>query len=238
MNKREFIKSGLIGVVGLSAAPALARNSYITFGDIVKQPRLPYSFGSFSGFLSEKALEAHYVVYDTAADNLKQLSGFALSGIQKVRDILLNASSFEHSVVQNASAFLNHKIFFNTLTPKGTSLPDEKLHKAINSAFGSFENFKQKFESTALSIDNAGWVWLVYKNKQLEIITTANDNNPLSELLPDENRGFPLMGLDMWEHAYYLDYQADAGKYIRNFWAHINWNYIDKRFQRDTKLKF
>ena len=121
----------------------------------------------------------------------------------------------------NAGGYYNHSLFFKDyITPNKTDLSKE-LRQKINKDFGSLDNFKRQFDEESGKVFGSGWCWLVLKNGRLKIVTTPNQDNPLMEGL-----GEPLLGLDVWEHAYYLNYMSDRKKYIKNFWKVVNWNNV------------
>ena len=235
MDKREFIKTGVLGIAGLAAVPAIARNSFGTARSLVNIPQLPYKFNSFSTFLSEKNLQKHYSLYIDAAEELKADLSLSLNKISKVRDIFLCPDRFDNSTIKTAGTYFNHKIFFKTLTPKGSEIQNASLNKAIIDDFGSFENFRNQFENAALNLNTHGWVWLTYKNNRLFISATKEDENPFLKSLPKESRGFPVLGLDVWKHAYSFDYGNKSEGYIKNFLYFVDWKFIERRYNRALK---
>lgn len=237
MDKRDFIKTGLIGVVGLTTIPAFARNSFKSRGSVVNLPRLAYEFENFDNFLSYNNLTEHYSIFLNAANKLKSSLSNNVIKIDRVRDILISPSNFDAETVQNAGTYLNHRIFFKTLTANGVSLPKNELHSVINNNFGSFGNFKSQFEELANESNGSGWVWLINRNNNLAIVSTDKNNNPFSSSLSHENRGYPLFGIDMWEHSYYLDYENNSKDYIKNFWNYIDWEFVSKRYEKSKNFK-
>lgn len=239
MNKREFIKTGLVGVVGLASIPTIARNTIVKSTNIAKIPKLPGDFSSYANFLSSKALKAHYEIFVASADELNLDLNHHLSDINGVKDILLNSHKFGSGIIRNSNTYLNHKIFFKSISPVTSQPTKGNLLTEIENSFGSFESFKTEFEETALASRHGkdSWVWLVYKNNKLIISPTENDNNPFSSMLPEEKRGYPILGIDLWEHAYYIDYEYNVEAYIKSFLNHIDWNYVNKRYNRALHSK-
>jgi Fe-Mn family superoxide dismutase len=237
MDKRQFIKTSLIGVIGMVAMPSFSRNAFRTGSSVVNIPSLSFKFDSFGDFLSEKNLQEHYNIFLNASESLKNYLSHNNTKIQKISDILLNPEDYDSATIKSTGTYLNHRIFFKTLSLKGNNKPKNALSNAIVENFGNFESFKAQFEKIALSQSNSGWVWLTYRNNKLFITTTNNDLNPFMRSLPDDKRGYPVLGLDVWEHAYYTDYENDSKKYVENFWNYIDWDFIGKRFERAIKSK-
>jgi Fe-Mn family superoxide dismutase len=237
MDKREFIKTGLMGVAGLASIPAIARSSFKTSKVLANVPELPYTFGSFGGFLSKKGLQLHHEIFVDAANELNSSLNLNYLSVDNIKDVLLNSHEFNSKTIHLSNTYLNHKIFFKTITPDKDQTLTIKIQSAITDEFGTFNNFKKKFEEAALSIQSEGWVWLVYKSNYFFVTTTEKDNNPFSTILPDEMRGYPILGLDMWEHAYKPDYENIPAKYVSAFWNYIDWNYVDKRYRRALLTK-
>ncbi|HEY9364937.1 MAG TPA: superoxide dismutase, partial [Chitinophagaceae bacterium] len=123
----------------------------------------------------------------------------------------------------------NHSFFWEILGPKGTGKPSGKLATAIDEAFGSLEAFKEKFNNAGLTRFGSGWAWLIVKDGKLEVSSTPNQDNPLMDVA--EVKGTPLLGADVWEHAYYLKYQNKRGDYLKAFWNVVNWDKVAERFE-------
>jgi Fe-Mn family superoxide dismutase len=134
----------------------------------------------------------------------------------------------------NAGGNYNHEMFWQSLTPKSTEQPTGKLAKAIEENFGSLEKFKTQFSDAAKTRFGSGWAWLIVdENGKLGVTSTPNQDNPLMDVA--EVKGFPLLGLDVWEHAYYLKYQNKRPIMCVNFWKIVNWNYVEQRFNEYRK---
>ena len=131
-------------------------------------------------------------------------------------------------VRNNGGGHYNHSLFWTTMGPQGGGVPSGSLAEAINESFGSFDEFKTKFSNAGISRFGSGWAWLVINNGKLAIGSTPNQDNPLMDIA--EFRGAPLIGLDVWEHAYYLNYQNRRADYIAAFWNIVNWDAVAKRF--------
>jgi Fe-Mn family superoxide dismutase len=190
--------------------------------------KLSYSFSSLKKFVSKEIMELHYNVhYKGYLDKLNSELSNLKSHPNSVEKIIRSVSRYNSNVKNNVGGVYNHQIFWNMLTPKSKRLSGDVL-KLINKDFGSINNFKKEFKETALTLFGSGWVWLVINNKgKLKIITTQNQENPLMNT--NDKIMYPLLGLDLWEHAFYLEYKADKKKYIDNFWGVINWDYVNTR---------
>jgi Fe-Mn family superoxide dismutase len=150
--------------------------------------------------------------------------------VGNVREILKNASKYNTEILENGGGYLNHRLFFNMLSPKGGGPATGKVASAISSGFGSFENFKKEFSVAANNQNGPGWTWLINQNGTLKIISTNNHENPFMETLPPEKRGFPLLCIDVWEHAYYYKHQNRKDGYIEGFWNVVNWEKVNNRY--------
>lgn len=141
---------------------------------------------------------------------------------------MANISSYSTAVRNNGGGHYNHDLFWNIMSPGGSSSPSGALLDAINASFDSFDNFKEQFSNAALTRFGSGWGWLVEQNGKLVIGSTPNQDNPLMDL--SDFKGNPLLGIDVWEHAYYLKYQNRRGEYINAFLDIINWDQVAARF--------
>jgi superoxide dismutase, Fe-Mn family len=238
MHKRDFIKAGIIGTVGLIALPAFAgkRRSLFSAENGFKLPELPYSYEALEPFIDRKTMELHHLKHHAGyASSLNAGLSKAHLSAKTARLIIKNASEYPAAIVDDAGGFVNHRIFWKSISPKGGGKPTGKLAELIHRDFGSFLNFRQQFNSIAKAHFGAGWAWLVTDNNRLRIITTANHDNPLMNTLPSEKRGHPLFCLDLWEHAYYLKYQDRRNEYIDAFWNIIDWNSANQKLIKGTK---
>ncbi|MBL8012348.1 MAG: superoxide dismutase [Candidatus Omnitrophica bacterium] len=145
-----------------------------------------------------------------------------------VEEICANISQYPAAVRNNAGGHYNHSLFWTLISPEGGGSPGGGLLEAINDSFESFEQFKKQFSAAAANRFGSGWAWLVIQDDQLVICSTPNQDNPLMDIV--DVKGFPILGLDVWEHAYYLKYQNRRADYIAAFWNVVNWNEVAKRF--------
>jgi len=187
-------------------------------------PKLPYALDALEPLISQRTLEFHYGKHHQAyVNNLNNLiEGTSFENADLV-DIILKSDG---GIFNNAAQVFNHTFYFMALKPRGGGKPRNGLQKALVYTFGSFENFKDEFSKAGATLFGSGWVWLVADaDKKLSIVKTSNAANPICDNLT------PLMTLDVWEHAYYLDTQNARPKYIENFWELIDWELIESRFE-------
>jgi Fe-Mn family superoxide dismutase len=196
--------------------------------------KLPYEYGSVSEFIDSETMKIHYTKhYKTYVEKLnlelEKIKGADLD----IEEIIKKISKFNKSVKNNGGGAFNHALFWKMLSPKKQELKDPLLSK-IKKEFGSFEEFKNKFEEIGKARFGSGWVWLILtKNNKLKITTTSNQDNPLMNTETDN--GYPLLGLDLWEHAYYLKYRNMRDKYIKNFWGVVNWSFVNDQYTLQIK---
>jgi len=187
-----------------------------------KLPELPYAMDALAPHISKETLEYHYGKHHkTYVDNLNKLIPGTEFENLSLEDIIKKSSG---GIFNNAAQIWNHSFYWNCLSPQGGE-PSGALADAINKAFGSLDEFKQKFSQTAITTFGSGWGWLV-KNAagDLEIISTSNAGCPLTE------GKTPLLTCDVWEHAYYIDYRNARPKYVETFWKIVNWDFVAKNF--------
>lgn len=188
---------------------------------------LPYTYSAVERFIDSETMDVHYNKhYKGYVDKLNN----ALENLSKddadLEDIVKNISRYSKDVRNNAGGAFNHALFWKMLSPKTQRVKGEILKK-IKDDFGSYDEFKTKFEESAASRFGSGWVWLVInRQKKLKIVTTPNQDNPIMNVI--KNGGYPLLGLDLWEHAYYLKYRNKRADYIKNFWSVVNWDFVNK----------
>ncbi len=198
--------------------------------DIFKLPDLPYDYNALEPYIDAKTMEIHYTKHHggyTAKLNAA-IEGTNLSE-HSIEQILQNVSQHPIAVRNNGGGYYNHSLFWNILTPNSKGKPSGLLADAISSSFGSFENFKDEFSNAAATRFGSGWAWLIVTNGTLKVCSTPNQDNPLMDVA--DVKGAPILGLDVWEHAYYLHYQNRRPDYINAFWNIINWDEVEKRFE-------
>ena len=193
-------------------------------------PQLPYSHDALEPHIDKRTMEIHHGKHHAGyTNNLNNaIKDTEMEG-SSIEEILSSLDMTNMAVRNNGGGFFNHSLFWNILSPNGGGSPDESLLSAINVSFGSFENFKTAFSKAAATRFGSGWAWLcVHPGGELEVCSTANQDNPLME--STGCGGFPILGLDVWEHAYYLNYQNRRPDYIAGFFNVINWEAVSKSF--------
>jgi len=198
--------------------------------------KLPYSYSALKPFIDSETMDFHYNKhYKGYVDKLNDALSKKKYGDLELEQIIKNISRYDKSIRNNAGGAFNHALFWNMLSPKTQKLTGE-LYKKITKKWGTFTNFKKEFETAAKDRFGSGWVWLVLTAKnQLKIMTTPNQDNPLMNII--DGGGFPLLGLDLWEHAYYLKYRNKRDDYILNFWKVVNWDFVTKMYELRTQTK-
>lgn len=186
-------------------------------------PELPYALDALAPVISADTLNYHYGKHlQTYLDNVNRMIEGTPFADMKLKDMITKAQG---ALYNNAAQAFNHIIFFKQLTPTPTTI-SPLLTQALVARFGSVDAFKSEFSNAAATLFGSGWVWLALDaNNVLQIVPEPNAGNPITRNMR------PLMCIDVWEHAYYLDYQNRRGDYIKNFWNLVNWDYIEKRMQ-------
>ena len=196
-------------------------------------PKLPYAYDALEPNIDAKTMEIHYTKHHQGyTNNLNAaIEGTDLEG-KSIEDILKNLDMENKAVRNNGGGFYNHSLFWKVMSPKGGGKPSGAVAKAIDDAFGSFDAFKEKFSNAAKTQFGSGWAWLcVHKGGKLEVSSTPNQDNPL---MPNAGcDGTPILGLDVWEHAYYLKYQNKRPDYVGAFWNVINWEEVSARYEKN-----
>jgi Fe-Mn family superoxide dismutase len=188
-------------------------------------PDLPYAFNALEPYIDARTMEIHHGKHHAAyTTNLnKALEGTA-DADRTIEDILANISKFGAGVRNNGGGFYNHNLFWTVMAPNAGGAPTGALAEAINQAFGSFDKFKEEFSAAAATRFGSGWAWLVVVDGKLKVTSTPNQDNPLMDIA--EVKGTPVLGLDVWEHAYYLNYQNRRPDYVGAFWNVVNWKQV------------
>ena len=194
-------------------------------------PTLPYAFDALEPHIDARTMEIHHGKHHQGyTNNLNgAIEGTDLEG-KSIENILGNLDMNNGAVRNNGGGFYNHSLFWKVMSPDGGGESSGSLAEAINSAFGSFEAFKDAFSAAAKTRFGSGWAWLcVHKGGKVEVCSTPNQDNPL---MPGVGcKGTPILGLDVWEHAYYLNYQNRRPDYVNAFFNVINWEEVSKRYE-------
>jgi Fe-Mn family superoxide dismutase len=199
-------------------------------------PPLPYPKDALEPHIDALTMEIHHDRHHNAyVTNLnKAIAGKADLESKSIEDLIKNLDAvpadIRGPVRNNGGGHYNHSLFWKWMAPKAGGAPTGKLADDINSAFGGFDSFKEKFEAGGVGRFGSGWVWLVVNGGKLEIVSTANQDNPIMGKAIAGCEGKPLLGCDVWEHAYYLKYQNKRPDYLKAFWNTVNWAEVAKHY--------
>ncbi|MBP7939571.1 MAG: hypothetical protein RL185_494 [Bacteroidota bacterium] len=233
-SRRQFIKQTGKASIAMASLPLIN-----TFGLIqpnqeinYQQLPLPYAYNALEPFIDAMTMEIHHTKH--AAGYTKNLNDACVAEnvdikTKSITSLLASISKYSTKMRNNAGGHYNHELFWQTMQPAPSSTPTGSLAKMIDASFGGFANFQKAFSDAAKNRFGSGWAWLIVDEKNnLAICTTPNQDNPLMDLA--DTKGYPLLGLDVWEHAYYLKYQNKRADYINNWWNLVNWKFVEERF--------
>lgn len=200
-------------------------------------PTLPYAYDALEPHFDRQTMELHHTkhhqTYVTNANAaLEKLPAeLAELPVEALVQKLDSVPEAQRGVLRNnAGGHANHSLFWTVLTPSSSKVPTGDVAKAIDAAFGSFEKFQETFETAAKSRFGSGWAWLIVKDGKVDVVSTANQDSPLMSKAFGGFDATPILGLDVWEHAYYLNYQNRRPDYIKAFWNLVNWDEVERRF--------
>lgn len=233
--RRKFIKDSITLSVGLAAASSVLKPLSVFAGEgksaagfQFSQVALPYSYDALAPHIDALTMEIHYTKHHTAyIKNVNEAIGAENLNFKNATDFFASASKLSAKARNNGGGAWNHNFFWQIMKPGATAQPGGKLADTINASFGSFAQFKEQFTQAGIGRFGSGWAWLVNDHGKLKIGSTPNQDNPLMDSA--ELKGTPLLGLDVWEHAYYLKYQNKRNEYIAAWWNVINWDEVAKR---------
>jgi len=193
-------------------------------------PKLSYEYNALEPHIDARTMEIHHSKHHNAyVTNLNTaIAGTDAEG-KTIEEICKNISKYPVAVRNNGGGHYNHSLFWQVLGPKKGGKPSGDLAGAIDTAFGSFDKFKEEFNKAATTRFGSGWAWLIMHDGKLVVSSTPNQDNPLMDIA--DVKGTPVLGIDVWEHAYYLHYQNRRPDYINAFWNVINWDEVTKRFK-------
>ncbi|MDF3077121.1 MAG: superoxide dismutase [Sphingobacteriaceae bacterium] len=198
-------------------------------------PALPYATDALEPHIDKLTMEIHHGKHHQAyVDNLnKAIAGTEAENL-KIEDIIQNISKYPAAVRNNGGGHFNHSLFWSILSPNGGGQPSGELASAINEAFGSVDELKKKVSEAGATRFGSGWAWLIVgADGKLQVSSTPNQDNPLMDVA--EVKGTPILGIDVWEHAYYLKYQNKRPAYLEAIWNVINWDAVADRYQKARK---
>jgi Fe-Mn family superoxide dismutase len=194
-------------------------------------PELKFSYNALEPHIDARTMEIHHSKhhqgYTNKLNSALESAGLAFDSIE---DLLAKIDMKNMALRNNAGGFYNHKLFWEIMTPSSNSEMSPELNDAIEKSFGTFQEFKSQFSSAAASRFGSGWAWLCVKDGELEICSSANQDNPLMPMIGCG--GIPILGIDVWEHAYYLNYQNRRPDYINAFFEVINWGVVSNKFDK------
>ena len=192
-------------------------------------PALPYAYNALESNIDARTMEIHHTKHHNGyVNNLNAaVEGTELVG-KSLEDLLAKVSTLSPAVRNKGGGHFNHSLFWTVMGPNKGGAPSGKLAEAITSTFGSFDSFKEQFAKAAATRFGSGWAWLVVADGKLVVTSTPNQDNPLMDVA--DVKGTPILGLDVWEHAYYLNYQNRRPDYISAFWNVVDWDAVAKRF--------
>jgi Fe-Mn family superoxide dismutase len=194
-------------------------------------PALPYAYDALEPHIDTLTMQIHHDKHHQAyVDNLNKAIAGTPNENKSLDELVKAAGSISPAVRNNGGGHWNHTFFWESLSKNGGGAPSGKLADAINSAFGSFDEFKTKFNAAGATRFGSGWAWLIVKDGKLEVSSTPNQDNPLMDVA--EVKGTPLLGVDVWEHAYYLKYQNKRPDYLAAVWNVVDWKKVGERFEK------
>jgi Fe-Mn family superoxide dismutase len=232
-SRRQFIKQTGKAGIAMASMPlihsfgGLPINQEINF----QQLPLPYAYNALEPFIDAMTMEIHYTKH--AAGYTKNLNDACVAEKVDMQNkslyyLLSDISKYSTKMRNNAGGHYNHELFWQSMQPAPATIPTGNFLKDIEKSFGTFADFQKAFSEAAKNRFGSGWAWLIVNDKGgLAICTTPNQDNPLMDIA--EVKGYPLLGLDVWEHAYYLKYQNKRADYISNWWNLVNWKFVEDR---------
>jgi Fe-Mn family superoxide dismutase len=194
-------------------------------------PQLPYSYDALEPYIDKMTMEIHHTKHHAAyINNLNNAIAGTEMENKTLEELMSSVSKYPVAVRNNGGGHYNHSLFWKLMKKGGGGNPSGSLADAINSTFGSFDEFKKQFNNAAATRFGSGWAWLIASEGKLVVASTPNQDNPLMDIA--EVKGLPVLGLDVWEHAYYLKYQNRRPEYIENWWNVVNWDYASELFSK------
>jgi len=240
-SRRDFIKKGTVltlgaSLLGAQTFSAMAQDKKGAF----TLPLLPYDYNALEPHIDEATMRIHHTKHHQAYINNLNAAVAKHEGLEKrtLEDLFRNIESLPDDVKtairNNGGGHWNHSFFWKILTPEKNTKPSEALQKAIAKDFSSFDIMKEEFSKAAGKVFGSGWAWIIVtKDKSLKMVATANQDNPL--MTHSAEMGTPILGIDVWEHAYYLKHQNMRANYIKDFWSIVNWSFVNEAYSKAIK---
>jgi Fe-Mn family superoxide dismutase len=234
LSRRELLRAAGAGAAALALAPLAARADDKK-AEGFTLPKLPYPYDALEPHIDARTMEIHHDKHHAAyVANLNAALKahpelFQKRAYQILMDIQGVPENIRQAVINNGGGHVNHSLFWNWMKPGGGGTPNGELAQAIDAAFGSFEKFRDKFSQAAATRFGSGWSWLVMDKGKLDVVSTANQDSPYMK------GQTPILGLDVWEHAYYLKYQNRRADYIKAWWNVVNWDDVAGRYNEAKK---
>ena len=234
-SRRQFIKQTGKAGIAMASMPIIHTlgGSQLFEEPNYTQLPLPYAYNALEPFIDAMTMEIHYTKH--AAGYTKNLNDACVAEKVDMQNkslyyLLSDISKYSTKMRNNAGGHYNHELFWQSMQPAPATIPTGNFLKEIENSFGSFADFQKAFTEAAKNRFGSGWAWLIrdMEKGKLAICSTANQDNPLMDIA--EVKGYPLLGLDVWEHAYYLKYQNKRADYINNWWNLVNWKFVEDRF--------
>mgnify|MGYP002402522712 CR=1 FL=1 len=243
MTRRDAIKATALATATLASGPTLLAQtaSSAAVFEPYKLPPLPYALDALEPHIDARTMEIHHDRHHKAyVDNLnKALVDYSELARQPIEKLVVDLNAIPEkartAVRNNGGGHLNHSLFWQMMKKNGGGAPKGELAKAIDSAFGNFDAFKDAFAKAAAGRFGSGWAWLVAHEGRLQVVSTANQDSPLMRKAVAGCEGQPLLGLDVWEHAYYLKYQNKRADYVTAWWNVVNWDFVAERFAQASR---
>jgi Fe-Mn family superoxide dismutase len=238
MHRRKFLYS--LGAIPAVSVLGKVENHLNNFNNHIRStntmakfelPQLPYAYDALEPYIDKMTMEIHYTKHHNGyVTNLnKAVEGTENEG-KSLIDMFSMISKLPTAIRNNGGGHWNHSLFWTLMKENGGGKPSGKIADAINSTFGSFDEFKTKFSTAAATRFGSGWAWLLVQDGKLVVSSTPNQDNPLMDVA--EVKGTPILGIDVWEHAYYLKYQNKRPDYVENWWNVVNWDKVNELFSK------
>lgn len=233
ITRREAIKTTALLTTAAAVLPSALAQAENSAAAPFTLPPLPYAVDALEPHIDARTMEIHHDRHHKAyVDNLNKALGTSQSGEAPTLEALLQKLSWtpNPAIRNNGGGHYNHSLFWQMMKKNGGGEPKAELAKAIDASFGSFTAFKESFGKAATTRFGSGWAWLVFNKGKLDIVSTANQDNPIMGQAVAGCEGTPLLGLDVWEHAYYLKYQNKRADYITAWWNVVNWDFVTEHY--------